>query len=97
MVITPSLEKLNWDESCVCVIAGRVGRTFRVQSSRNDLVEFDPDSLSFGEDLNEDNVGKPSSEDEPEAEFTYNEIKDAHWFFDTPGIMKDRDVSKITQ
>lgn len=79
------------------MIAGRVGRTFRVQSSRKDLVEFDPDSLSFSEDLNEDNVGGQSSEEEPEAEFTYNEIKDAHWFYDTPGIMKERDVSKMTQ
>lgn len=68
-----------------------------MQSSRKDLVEFDPDSLSFSEDLNEDNVGGQSSEEEPEAEFTYNEIKDAHWFYDTPGIMKERDVSKMTQ
>lgn len=78
-------------------MAGRVGRTFRVPSSRKDVVDFDPDSLSFGEDLNEDNVGLQSSKDEAlEAEFTYNEIKDAHWFYDTPGIMKDRDVSMIT-
>lgn len=86
---------LKLDESCVYLLTGRVGRTFQVQSSRKDLVEFDPDSLSFGEDLNEDNVRRPSSEDEPE--FTYNEIKDAHWFYDTPGIMKERDVSTITQ
>ncbi|XP_017339137.1 nitric oxide-associated protein 1 [Ictalurus punctatus] len=76
-------------------LIGRVGRTFRVQSSRKDLVEFDPDSLSFSEDLNEDNVGGPSSEEEPEAEFTYNEIKDAHWFYDTPGIMKERDILSL--
>ncbi|KAI5097767.1 nitric oxide-associated protein 1 [Silurus meridionalis] len=76
-------------------LIGRVGRTFRVQSSRKDLVEFDPDSLSFGEDLNEDNVGRPTPEDEPEAEFTYNEIKDAHWFYDTPGIMKERDILSL--
>lgn len=66
-------------------------------SSRKNFVEFDPDSLSFGEDPNEDNVGLRISEDEaPEAEFTYNEIKDAHWFYDTPGIMKERDVSTTT-
>lgn len=78
-------------------MAGRVGRTFRVQNSRKDLVEFDPDSLSFGEDMNEDNVGRPSAKDEAEAEFTHNEIKDAHWLYDTPGIMKECDVSKIIQ
>ncbi|KAM9457318.1 nitric oxide-associated protein 1 [Clarias gariepinus] len=76
-------------------LIGRVGRTFRVQSTKKDLVEFDPDSLSFGEDLNEDKVGRPSSEDEPEAELTYNEIKDAHWFYDTPGIMKEHDILRV--
>ena len=25
-------------------------------------------------------------------EFSHNELKDAHWLFDTPGIMKERDV-----
>lgn len=76
-------------------LIGRVGRTFQVQPSRKDHVEFDPDSLSFGEDLNEDNVGLRLPKDEPEAEFTYNEIKDAHWFYDTPGIMKDRDILNL--
>lgn len=27
------------------------------------------------------------------GEFTYNELKDTHWLFDTPGIMKEYDVS----
>ncbi|KAK3520867.1 hypothetical protein QTP70_034867 [Hemibagrus guttatus] len=77
-------------------LIGRVGRTFRVPSSRKDVVDFDPDSLSFGEDPNEDNVGLRSFKDEaPEAEFTHNEIKDAHWFYDTPGIMKDRDILSL--
>lgn len=67
-----------------------------MQSSRKDLVEFDPDSLSFGEDLNENSVDLQRSKEEPEAEFTHNEIKDAHWFYDTPGIIKDCDVSRIT-
>ncbi|XP_062874744.1 nitric oxide-associated protein 1 [Trichomycterus rosablanca] len=76
-------------------LIGRVGRTFRVQSSRRDLVEFDPDTLSFGEDLNDDTWGKPSPDPEPESELSYNEIKDAHWFYDTPGIMKENDILSL--
>ncbi len=55
-------------------------------------MEFDPDSLSFGEDLEEDVKKDPSLDSSTDAELSYNEIKDAHWFYDTPGIMKDRDV-----
>jgi hypothetical protein len=29
----------------------------------------------------------------PEVELTLNELKDAHWLYDTPGIMKEHDVS----
>lgn len=28
-----------------------------------------------------------------EVDLTLNELKDAHWLYDTPGIMKERDVS----
>ncbi|XP_066497845.1 nitric oxide-associated protein 1 [Hoplias malabaricus] len=77
-------------------LVGRIGRTFKVdQSSRKKLVEFDPDSLSFGEDPKEDNFGKPSTEPTEEPEIPYNDIKDAHWFYDTPGIMKDHDVLSL--
>ncbi|XP_030621361.1 nitric oxide-associated protein 1 [Chanos chanos] len=72
-------------------LVGRIGRTFRVNPSpKKNIVEFDPDSLSFGEDFEENSrsIYEPS----PEAELTYNEIKDAHWFYDTPGIMKEHDV-----
>ena len=30
--------------------SGRVGRTFRFNTSREDEIQFDPDSLAFGED-----------------------------------------------
>lgn len=30
-------------------------------------------------------------------EVSFNELKDAHWLFDTPGIMKDRDVGPSTK
>lgn len=78
--------------SFLILSAGRVGRTFRVQSPRTNLVDFDPDSLSFGEDPNDDTWGRPHPDPKPESELSYNEIKDARWFYDTPGIMKDQDV-----
>ncbi|XP_037318265.2 nitric oxide-associated protein 1 [Pungitius pungitius] len=71
-------------------LVGRVGRTFRSNSStRSDEIKFDPDSLAFGE--NDD--GDMRSSTAPSAdEFSFNELKDAHWLFDTPGILKDHDV-----
>ncbi|KAG1962382.1 nitric oxide-associated protein 1 [Pimephales promelas] len=76
-------------------LVGHIGRTFRTnQSLKKDLVEFDPDSLSFGEDV-EEGVKQNQSLDSTDAELTYNEIKDAHWFYDTPGIMKEHDVLSL--
>ncbi|XP_065098112.1 nitric oxide-associated protein 1 [Paramisgurnus dabryanus] len=77
-------------------LVGHIGRTFRSdQSHKKTLVEFDPDSLSFGEDPEEDNKKFVSVDSHTDTEFTYNEIKDAHWFYDTPGIMKERDVLNL--
>ncbi|XP_017561759.2 nitric oxide-associated protein 1 [Pygocentrus nattereri] len=77
-------------------LVGRIGRTFRAdQFSRKNLVEFDPDSLSFGEDLQKDSFGKPDPEPVEDGGLSYNEIKDAHWFYDTPGIMKEYDVLSL--
>ncbi|XP_041042258.1 nitric oxide-associated protein 1 isoform X1 [Carcharodon carcharias] len=72
-------------------LIGRVGRTFRNShgsGQRNKgIIEWDPDELSLSaepEDSNQENV--LNSQDV--VEFTYNELKDAHWFYDTPGILK---------
>ncbi|KAM9357199.1 nitric oxide-associated protein 1 [Symphorus nematophorus] len=72
-------------------LVGRVGRTFRSDvASRRHEIEFDPDSLAFGE--NEDgDMGTKASSRSCDA-FTFNELKDAHWLFDTPGIIKDNDI-----
>uniref|UniRef100_G3PV97 Nitric oxide associated 1 n=1 Tax=Gasterosteus aculeatus aculeatus TaxID=481459 RepID=G3PV97_GASAC len=74
-------------------LVGRVGRTFRSNiRTRSDEINFDPDSLAFGE--NDD--GETRSSTAPSAdEFSFNELKDAHWLFDTPGILKERDVLGI--
>lgn len=75
---------------CVCfpLDLGRIGRTFRLPQKleKNREIDFDAEALSI------------STEEEPaplpkilpqKEELTYNEVKDARWFFDTPGIVKD--------
>ncbi|XP_026187112.1 nitric oxide-associated protein 1 [Mastacembelus armatus] len=72
-------------------LVGRVGRTFRFDvASRPDEIQFDPDSLAFGE--NEDGDMTATAIRGSTEAFTHNELKDAHWLFDTPGIMKDHDI-----
>nr|XP_057920017.1 nitric oxide-associated protein 1 [Doryrhamphus excisus] len=72
-------------------LVGRVGRTF-LPNVRQGMVEFDPDRLAFGE--NGDDEMTTEKEDSVD-EFAYNELKDAHWLFDTPGIMKEHDVLRL--
>ncbi|NXQ97201.1 NOA1 protein, partial [Sagittarius serpentarius] len=69
-------------------LVGRVGRTFQRQKS-SPVVDFDPDVLSYSVD--EDPRHSPKKREERE-EFTYNEVKDARWCFDTPGIVKENCV-----
>ncbi|XP_061542641.1 LOW QUALITY PROTEIN: nitric oxide-associated protein 1 [Phycodurus eques] len=74
-------------------LVGRVGRTFLPQVVHG-TIAFDPDALAFGEDNDGENCYNDSTgkrEDSP-GKLTYNELKDAHWLFDTPGIMKEQDV-----
>ncbi|CAF87804.1 unnamed protein product, partial [Tetraodon nigroviridis] len=67
-------------------LVGRVGRTFLSNTRmRREEIDFDPDSLSFGED-EETETTVPST---PLDEMSSNELKDAHWLFDTPGLMKE--------
>ncbi|XP_062249039.1 nitric oxide-associated protein 1 isoform X2 [Platichthys flesus] len=74
-------------------LVGRVGRTFRAEAgSRPDEIQFDPDSLAFGQ--NEDGQLTTGTIRTPE-ELSYNELKDAHWLYDTPGIMKDNDILSL--
>ncbi|KAM4663715.1 nitric oxide-associated protein 1 [Discoglossus pictus] len=67
-------------------VIGRVGRTFHRKAQKIDI-EFDADLLAFS---TEDDVGANLSDTPQESNsLTYNEIKDAHWFYDTPGIVKE--------
>ncbi|XP_074886375.1 nitric oxide-associated protein 1 isoform X1 [Buteo buteo] len=70
---------------------GRVGRTFQ-QPKSSPVVDFDPDMLSYS--IGEDPRHSPKKHEERE-EFTYNEVKDARWCFDTPGIVKENCVLNL--
>ncbi|XP_030904696.2 nitric oxide-associated protein 1 [Melopsittacus undulatus] len=72
-------------------LVGRVGRTFGRQKSST-VIDFDPDMLSYS--IDED--PKPTSKKcEQRQEFTYNEVKDARWCYDTPGIVKENCVLNL--
>ncbi|NWT36954.1 NOA1 protein, partial [Chroicocephalus maculipennis] len=72
-------------------LVGEVGRTFQQQKS-SPVVDFDPDMLSYS--IDEDPRHSPKKNEERE-EFTYNEVKDARWCFDTPGIVKENCVLNL--
>ncbi|NXK45767.1 NOA1 protein, partial [Chauna torquata] len=72
-------------------LVGKVGRTFQRQKS-SPLIDFDPDMLSYS--IDEDPSHSPRKHEERE-EFTYNEVKDARWCFDTPGIVKENCVLNL--
>ncbi|KAM4733080.1 nitric oxide-associated protein 1 [Anableps anableps] len=76
-------------------LVGRVGRTFRSDGSRRDEIQFDPDSLAFGE--NEEGDSRTEAADRPHDQLSPNELKDAHWLHDTPGILRERDVLQLLQ
>ncbi|KAG8454512.1 hypothetical protein GDO86_000940, partial [Hymenochirus boettgeri] len=69
-------------------VVGRVGRTFTTQRKLPEDIEFDADLLSVNPEDDSDNVPLAGKEREVKH-FTENEIKDAHWFYDTPGIVKE--------
>ncbi|XP_075433441.1 nitric oxide-associated protein 1 [Ascaphus truei] len=69
-------------------VIGRVGRTFQPLKKQKEDIEFDADSLSFGIEDDAPLVS-PSDSSRETMQFTANELKDAHWFFDTPGIVKE--------
>ncbi|NWH72189.1 NOA1 protein, partial [Piaya cayana] len=72
-------------------LVGEVGRTFQRQKA-TPVIDFDPDMLSYSVD--EDPRQSPEKPEERE-EFTYNEVKDARWCFDTPGIVKENCVLNL--
>lgn len=66
---------------------GRIGRTFQSSQKlrKNYEIDFDAEGLSF---TAEEEPALPSTTTK-KAELSYNEVKDARWFHDTPGIIRD--------
>ena len=56
------------------------------------MIDFDPDVLSYSVD---EDPGYSPRKQEERVEFTYNEVKDARWCFDTPGIVKENCVGTL--
>ncbi|XP_066474388.1 nitric oxide-associated protein 1 [Tiliqua scincoides] len=69
-------------------LIGRIGRTFQQPQKlkKNYEIDFDAEALSFSTEEEPAPLPKTLTKKE---ELTYNEVKDARWFFDTPGIVKD--------
>ncbi|XP_010150107.1 PREDICTED: nitric oxide-associated protein 1, partial [Eurypyga helias] len=73
-------------------LVGRVGRTFQRQKA-SPVIDFDPDILSYS--IDEDPRSQIPKKPKEREEFTYNEVKDARWCFDTPGIVKENCVLNL--
>ncbi|XP_019389775.1 PREDICTED: nitric oxide-associated protein 1 [Crocodylus porosus] len=71
-------------------LIGRVGQTF--EQKAEPVIDFNPDTLSFT--MEEEPVVSITKPKERE-EFTYSEVKDARWCFDTPGIVKENCVLNL--
>ncbi|XP_042307038.1 nitric oxide-associated protein 1 [Sceloporus undulatus] len=75
-------------------LIGRIGRTFNTQEKmgKNDEIEFDAEALSFSM---EEETPLPVKIAPTKVELTHNEVKDARWLYDTPGIVKDQCVLNL--
>lgn len=75
-------------------VVGRVGRTFLYSEERKDeaAFEFDADSLAFDMGNEPAMVADKSTK---RVELTPQDIKDAHWFHDTPGITKENCILNL--
>ncbi|XP_073898268.1 nitric oxide-associated protein 1 isoform X2 [Castor canadensis] len=68
-------------------VVGRVGRTFFYSKEQKNEATFDFDADSLAFDMgNEPVVVHKSTK---RVELTPQDVRDAHWFYDTPGIMKE--------
>ncbi|XP_014439367.1 nitric oxide-associated protein 1 [Tupaia chinensis] len=76
-------------------VVGRVGRTFWYTEEQKDesAFVFDADSLAFDmENEPVTDVPKPTTK---RVELTPHDVKDAHWFYDTPGITKENCILSL--
>ncbi|KAM8803313.1 nitric oxide-associated protein 1 [Rhynchonycteris naso] len=75
-------------------VVGRVGRTFLYSEEQKDDApfEFDADSLAFDMENEPVVVADTSTK---QVELTPEDVKDAHWFYDTPGITKENCILNL--
>ncbi|EPQ14532.1 Hypothetical protein D623_10026792 [Myotis brandtii] len=75
-------------------VVGRVGRTFLYsEEQKNEAAfEFDADSLAY--DMENEPV-MVTDKSTKKVELTPEDVKDAHWFYDTPGITKENCILKL--
>ncbi|XP_048220838.1 nitric oxide-associated protein 1 [Perognathus longimembris pacificus] len=75
-------------------IVGRVGRTFLYSQEQKDedAFYFDADSLAY--DMGNEPVA-PVRQPTKRVELTPQDVKDAHWFYDTPGITKENCILNL--
>ncbi|XP_023987786.1 nitric oxide-associated protein 1 [Physeter macrocephalus] len=75
-------------------VVGRVGRTFLYSEKQKDnaAFEFDADSLAF--DMGNEPV-MVADKSTKRVELTPQDVKDAHWFYDTPGITKENCILSL--
>ncbi|XP_054422761.1 nitric oxide-associated protein 1 isoform X2 [Pteronotus mesoamericanus] len=75
-------------------VVGRVGRTFLYSEEQKDeaAFEFDADSLAF--DMENEPV-MDADKSTKHVDLTPQDVKDAHWFYDTPGITKENCILNL--
>ncbi|MBZ3883840.1 Nitric oxide-associated protein 1 [Sciurus carolinensis] len=75
-------------------VVGRVGRTFLYskEQKKEGTFEFDVDSLAFDVGNEPVMVVEKSTK---QVELTPQDVKDAHWFYDTPGITKENCILNL--
>ncbi|XP_034860796.1 nitric oxide-associated protein 1 [Mirounga leonina] len=75
-------------------VVGRVRRTFLYSEERKDeaAFEFDADALAFDMENEPVRVADKSTK---RVELTPQDVKDAHWFHDTPGITKENCILNL--
>ncbi|KAB0390707.1 hypothetical protein E2I00_019671 [Balaenoptera physalus] len=82
------------DRATISSWPGRVGRTFLYSEEQKDKAafEFDADSLAF--DMGNEPV-MVADKSTKRVELTPQDVKDAHWFYDTPGITKENCILSL--
>ncbi|KAJ1061154.1 hypothetical protein K5549_012177 [Capra hircus] len=79
------------DRATISPWPGRVGRTFSYSEAQKDKAAFEFDADSFAFDMGNEPVLAADKSTKP-VELTPEDVKDAHWFYDTPGITKENCV-----